>query len=578
MGADQQRLGAGLRQSGRQTDAEAKVTATTPGGGAAGSAPAQPAAGGSEPAEAGDTAPAAAAAGDNAPATPARWRWLTLPAVLLRRHWLMSLLLLGGLALRVVALAAYHPALIYVDSLKYLYSASPGSEPMGYAALLHIVLTGGDLGTVVVIQHLAGLAMGVTVYAVLVRRGAGRWLAAIAAAPVLLDAYQVQMEQMIMPDVWFEVLILAALAVMLWRPSVTLPLAAVAGVLLGASATVKQLGVVLVLPAVLYLLIAGAGSRRSLAAAAALAGAFVLPVVGYASYSQAHTGHFWLAHKQSLTGRLAAAADCATLSIPADVRALCPPPWQQRLGPDYLNHERSSLITAALPAGVARGRLIGQLNAAVESQQPLRVAGAIVRDSVRLFALTRDDTPGVTPISRWQFQTHYPAFPPWVSVGPGHVIVVGVQRQLFGRFRLSVLGSGYGGAAQVDTRLAAFLRSYQLGGGYTPGPLLALCVLAGLAGSLLVLTGRGGASRQLALACLLFTATAAAVLLPPDVYEFSWRYQLPAVVTLVPAGVLGVAALARRWQERRAAASPGGPAGSADPPVSPAGPAPAAAG
>ena len=578
MGADQQRLGAGLRQSGRQTDAEAKVTATTPGGGAAGSAPAQPAAGGSEPAEAGDTAPAAAAAGDNAPATPARWRWLTLPAVLLRRHWLMSLLLLGGLALRVVALAAYHPALIYVDSLKYLYSASPGSEPMGYAALLHIVLTGGDLGTVVVIQHLAGLAMGVTVYAVLVRRGAGRWLAAIAAAPVLLDAYQVQMEQMIMPDVWFEVLILAALAVMLWRPSVTLPLAAVAGVLLGASATVKQLGVVLVLPAVLYLLIAGAGSRRSLAAAAALAGAFVLPVVGYASYSQAHTGHFWLAHKQSLTGRLAAAADCATLSIPADVRALCPPPWQQRLGPDYLNHERSSLITAALPAGVARGRLIGQLNAAVESQQPLRVAGAIVRDSVRLFALSRDDTPGVTPISRWQFQTHYPVFPPWVSVGPGHVIVVGVQRQLFGRFRLSVLGSGYGGAAQVDTRLAAFLRSYQLGGGYTPGPLLALCVLAGLAGSLLVLTGRGGASRQLALACLLFTATAAAVLLPPDVYEFSWRYQLPAVVTLVPAGVLGVAALARRWQERRAAASPGGPAGSADPPVSPAGPAPAAAG
>jgi len=336
--------------------------------------------------------------------------------------------------------------------------------------------------------------------------------------------------------------------------------------------------VVLVLPAVLYLLIAGAGSRRSLAAAAALAAAFILPVAGYASYSHAQTGHFWLAHKQSLTGRLAAAADCATLNIPADVRALCPPPAQQRLGPDYLNHERSSLITAAIPAGAARARLIAELSAAVESQQPLRVAGAIVRDSVRLFALTRDDTAGVTPISRWQFQTHYPVFRPWVTLGPGQVIVVGVQHKLFGPFRLSVLRPGYGGAAQVDRPLAAFLRSYQLGGGYTPGPLLALCVLAGLAGSLLVLTARGGASRQLALACLLFTATAAAVLLPPDVYEFSWRYQLPAVVTLVPAGVLGIAALARRWQERRAAASPGGPAGSADPPVSPADPAPAAAG
>ena len=549
------------------------MTATTPGGGAAASPPAQPAAAAGEPAAAADSAPAA----DTSPAAPRR-PWLARAAGLLGRHWLISLLLAAGLALRVVALAAYHPALIYVDSLKYLYGASPGSEPLGYTALLRVVLTAGDLGTVVVIQHLAGLAMGATVYVLLLRRGAGRWLAAAAAAPVLLDAYQVQMEQMIMPDVWFEVLILAALAVMLWRPWVTLPLAAVAGVLLGASATVKQLGVVLVLPAVLYLLIAGAGSRRSLAAAAALAAAFILPVAGYASYSHAQTGHFWLAHKQSLTGRLAAAADCATLNIPADVRALCPPPAQQRLGPDYLNHERSSLITAAIPAGAARARLIAELSAAVESQQPLRVAGAIVRDSVRLFALTRDDTAGVTPISRWQFQTHYPVFRPWVTLGPGQVIVVGVQHKLFGPFRLSVLRPGYGGAAQVDRPLAAFLRSYQLGGGYTPGPLLALCVLAGLAGSLLVLTARGGASRQLALACLLFTATAAAVLLPPDVYEFSWRYQLPAVVTLVPAGVLGIAALARRWQERRAAASPGGPAGSADPPVSPADPAPAAAG
>jgi hypothetical protein len=556
-----------MRQSRGPANSEAKVTATTPGGGAAASPPAQPgpAAG----------APAAVAAGDTAPAgTPGR-PWHTRAAGLLRRHWLVSLLLAAGLGLRVAALAAYHPALIYVDSLKYLYGASPGSEPLGYTALLRAVLVAGDLGTVVVIQHLAGLAIGVTIYALLVRRGTSHWLAAIAAAPVLLDAYQVQMEQMIMPDVWFEVLIVAGLAVLLWRPAVTVPFAAVAGVLLGASATFKQLGVILLLPAVLYLLIAGAGSRRSLAAAAVLAAAFVLPVAGYASYSYAQIGHFWLAHRQTLTGRLAAAADCATLNVPADVRALCPPPAQQRLGPDYLEHERSSLITATIPAGAARGQLIGQLTAAVESQQPLRVAGAILRDSVRLFALTRDQAPGVTPISRWQFQTHYPVFPPWVALGPGQVIVVGVQHKLFGPFRLSVLKPGYGGAAQVDRPVAAFLRSYQLGGGYTPGPLLALCVLAGVAGSLLVLTRRSGASRQLALGCLLFTATAAAVLLPPDVYEFSWRYQLPAVITLVPAGVLGVAALARRWQERRSPASPGG---SADPPAPSAGPAPAAAG
>jgi hypothetical protein len=86
-------------------------------------------------------------------------------------------------------------------------------------------------------------------------------------------------------------------------------------------------------------------------------------------------------------------------------------------------------------------------------------------------------------------------------------------------------------------------RSYQLDGGYTPGPLLALFTLAGLAGSVLALTRRAAARGWPALACLLFTLTAVAVLLPPDVYEFSWRYQLPAVITLPPAGVLGITAL-----------------------------------
>ena len=41
-----------------------------------------------------------------------------------------------------------------------------------------------------------------------------------------------------------------------------------------------------------------------------------------------------------------------------------------------------------------------------------------------------------------------------------------------------------------------------------------------------------------------FTA-GAAVTLVSDVFEFSWRYQLPAIVTLVPAGVLGIGVIIR---------------------------------
>jgi hypothetical protein len=245
------------------------------------------------------------------------------------------------------------------------------------------------------------------------------------------------------------------------------------------------------------------------------------------------------------------------------------------MGPDWLEHSgQSPLFQAAVPPGT-RGRLIAALGAAVRHQQPVHVAAAIARDSLRLFSLTRGPTAGVTPISRWQFQTGYPTYPPWTSicpsgrlgaqdclaqqhaiqkqvapvsgllVRPGGTIVVGVQTRAFGAFHGSALRPSYGGSAQVDRPLAVFLHAYQLDGGYTPGPLLALCALAGLAGSLLALIRRvvGDRSHQLALACLLLTGTAVAVLLAPDVYEFSWRYQLPAVITLVPAGAAGIAAL-----------------------------------
>ena len=81
-----------------------------------------------------------------------------------------------------------------------------------------------------------------------------------------------------------------------------------------------------------------------------------------------------------------------------------------------------------------------------------------------------------------------------------------------------------------------------------------MCTLAGVLGTLLALVlqvrqarGSPGASRaararQLALACLLFTATGVVLLLAQDLVEFSWRYQLPAVITLPPAGILALSA------------------------------------
>ena len=199
----------------------------------------------------------------------------TALAALVRTHWLITVLLAAGLVLRLLTVFAYRPALLYVDTFKYLLGEYPGSDPLGYRLILKVILVAGNLQLVAIIQHLLGLAIAVTLYVLLLRRGAPRWLAALAAGPVLLDAYQLQIEHMIMPDVWFEALVVAGLAVLLWRPAVTVPAAAVAGLVLGSSATVKQAGELLIVPVAVFLLLAVRGWGRALATSGVMAVAFV---------------------------------------------------------------------------------------------------------------------------------------------------------------------------------------------------------------------------------------------------------------------------------------------------------------
>jgi hypothetical protein len=461
---------------------------------------------------------------------------------MMRRNWLAALLLAAGLALRVAATVAYRPAIFYIDTPRYLLNAVPGMDPDGYGAVLKVILAAGNLDVVAVIQHLLGLAIAVVLYVLLLRRGAWRWLAALAIAPVLLDAYQVQIEQALMPDVWFEAMIVAGLAILLWRPGTGWRRVLAAGIVLGTSATIAQVGEALLLPALIFVLAAAGPWRRALGQAAALAAAFALPVLAYMTGSSLTGGGFFLSHAgaTSLYGRAAAAADCATLKLPPAERAMCPTPAQQAHGPDWLEYNARSPLRAYYPHGVATAHTnsdITGFNHRVLTQQPLRLLGAYLSDVVKVFAPARGQSRDVTPLSRWQFQLRYPYFPPWTS-----------RRVIDG-----AIGRFGGGRPVVVHPLATFLRSYQMNGGYTPGPLLAGCVLLGLAGSLLVLrrsatgarrAGSAADARQRALACLLFFGSGVFVLLVSDLFEFSWRYQLPALVTLVPAGALGIIAIA----------------------------------
>ena len=508
-----------------------------------------------------------------------------------RLHWLFAALLTAGLVLRILTQIAYRPALLYIDSTKYLLNAYPGDDPPGYQLALKPVLALGNLDLIAVIQHLLGLGMAVAIYLLLLRRGVPRWLAALATAPVLLDAYQLQIEQNVMPDVMFEALIVTGVVALLWRATPSPWLVAVAGLALGASATARQIGEIFILPALGFLLIVTPGWRLRLKQAGLLCLAFVLPILAasYRNYTDPQLHTFSLAPyaSGSIYGRMAEAANCATLRLPAYERPLCPDAAQKRLlGPDGLDHNPKSPIKGAwIPAmskadrlalmqvcsrsvpvkvgtevryrnvAIVCGQVTSDFDRRVLKQQPLNVLASIGKDTLKLFAFGRTTSSGDPSITRWQFQAHYPQFPPYIVISHGAFVfgtfnTAGIEEQI---------GTGAdvgGGNPAVIGPLASFLRGYQLNGGYTPGLLFAFTVLAGLAGSLAALRRRATpAQRATALACLLFFVTGVLALLSSDLFEFNWRYQLPALVTLPPAAALAITLLRRR---RSPAAAAGG--------------------
>src|SRR6516162_10469754 len=106
--------------------------------------------------------------------------WATVD--LARRHWLFLLLLGGGLVLRAVAQLGYEPALLFIDSKKYIFgidfnNTKWGSfDPLGYTLLvLRPVLMVADLAFAALLQHVLGVAMAAMLYVLMLRRGVTRW-------------------------------------------------------------------------------------------------------------------------------------------------------------------------------------------------------------------------------------------------------------------------------------------------------------------------------------------------------------------------------------------------------------------
>ena len=250
----------------------------------------------------------------------------TTARVTLRRHWLFALLLTLGVLLRVMAQVGYRPAILYYDSPGYLgiyHLKLAAPNPPGYPLIARLLLDAfHDLAVLAAFNHLLGLAIAGLIYAVLLRRGVKPWMAALATGPVLLDSFQVLIEQMVMSDPLLQFFVVLGIALLLWLPRPNLATAAAAGVVFAAAALTRYVGESLVLAGLLFCLLA-AGRRfvaRVVTAAALLAG-FAVPVIGYAAYSNHVSGTLRRTFGGDLDGALRAGGDVGDLR-PAVVAVL----------------------------------------------------------------------------------------------------------------------------------------------------------------------------------------------------------------------------------------------------------------
>jgi hypothetical protein len=445
-----------------------------------------------------------------------------------RRHRVFLAVLGVGVGLRVVTQIAYRPALLYIDSYRYLgnlHDLDPGktSQPLGYVVLLlRPVLSVGNLAVVAALQHIIGLGMGVAIYALLIRLGVRRWIAVLAAVPVLLDAYQLQIEQNILSETLFQALILGAVVLLLWRRPPALPVLAIGGVLFGLAATVRAVGIVLVIPAVLFALVAGAGGWQRLIRATTIGLAFLLVIASYGGYYWIKDGKVSISRGDAylIYGRAATFVDCRGLDLPDYERVLCPEePLGQRLGPNEYAHHSPYPGRLVVPPGKSRDDVLRDFGRRVIRHQPLDYAKAVATDFSKLFSFRRKTYSGDVLLERWQFQREYPT----------HLQDPVSATRMYG-----------GGEPRVIEPLAAFLRGYQLSVGYVPPTFLGIAFVGGLVAA----AGVGRARRSgLRAACLLPTLCGLGVLLAADLFHFSWRYQLPALVLAPLGGALALTAL-----------------------------------
>jgi Dolichyl-phosphate-mannose-protein mannosyltransferase len=465
--------------------------------------------------------------------------------LILRRHWLFAVFVALGVVLRVVVLRGYWPALeLFTDSNDYLslaHTLTPGTwHPSGYGLFLAVFSLIGQLAVVTVVQHLMGIAMGFLVYRLVLRLGARRSLAALAALPVLLDGYELSLEQFITAETLTSLLLLGGLTVLFWREKTSARRGAAVALLLTA-ATLTRTSILPVLIVVGLYLLLRRGHRQALLTYCAVVVAMLGAYGGW--YAAAH-GSFGFDDWTGiyLYGRVAPFATC-DYSLTASEARLCPqqPVSQRTKNGEFYSDDKGSLLwaTPGLGSRHQRNLLAERFAITVIEHQPLDYLSVVIADTWHYLTPGRWMTTDRIDMQRWKFP------PPHIHPKQDNYHVYFAYLG-FNHHRIT---------PSPDPALMGPLRTYQ-SIVYTPGPAFLACLIAALAVALGLLR-RGSRRRHARWACLVLAASAVVLLLSPSlIWGFSYRYELPLLVVCPPAGAVAVDlaldALARRRAGGRA--------------------------
>lgn len=436
-------------------------------------------------------------------------------------NWVFLLVVGAGIALRVLTMVAYEPSLPLRsgDAYQYVRRAitlylGASYHPFVYSAILKPLILAGSLTWVTAAQHAAGLAVGVMLYLALRRFGLHPALAALGAAPVLLDGYQLALEHQPLTETFFELFIVSAVIVGAWSGHPRLASAAAVGLLLGASVLIRFAGLAILPVIILFWLVRRVEWTRLVA----LVAAFLIPLVGYAVWFQSQTGSFALTDRNGfyLYGRVAAFADCKAVEVPTAERVFCP---------ENLKHPPGrGLFNSGLPYSVRsdpkNNALASSFSRRMIRAKPGAFAQAVLTDFGRYF-----ETRARQDDERW-------LMPAGLTPRDERHVPPGIDVEF-----------------QLRSQPASLLRRWQEKV-WLYGPLLGACLVVGLIGGI---TGWARTQRPpVGPEALLFTGAALGVLLFPTVFAvYHFRYYVPAIPFAGPAAVLGASVIYHRLRRAR---------------------------